>query len=637
MNPMETKNHTRIRFRHFEYSNRSSSIHLIYVLAGLMFTSYTLQAQVYKDYIGAGQSEGVIVTSSSDFNESAGIKTINGAGMDAQYMEATRFLAQATMGYTEEHVEEVLEMGIEGWIDHQVEIPPSSYTEVIYELLERFKENFYQYADREPTEPELFHLNYPRGPHFSYAWWDLNMNNEDLLLQRVAFALSEIFVISSNSQLNDIGEGLSHFYDLLAKNGFGNFRDLLTDVTLNPSMGFFLSHFNNPKTDLQNMIFPDENYAREVMQLFTIGLYELNPDGTRKKDVNGNDIPTYGQNDIKGLAKVFTGLSGSALRPERIDHLIRDNLPIPEPYFGLDMYGISYTDPMKMFDEWHEPGEKNILGNNVIPAGHTGMEDIHMALDILFNHENVGPFIGKQLIQKLVKSNPSPAYIGRVTNVFNDNGQGVRGDLKAVVKAILMDEEARSCSWQQEITNGKLREPIIRRAQFMRSVDEELNELGYYETSYADMRRLKQTPLMSPTVFNFFLPNYEPVGPLMNAGLVGPEFQIHDTETSVGFINTFHEMIIWENLSYQNELFPDDWELRRVKADFSRFDEFNSDFESLINHLDKFYVHGRLSDNTRRIVREAINPMKDWNYMYRDHIRTALNLVLISPDYTIMK
>ena len=292
---------------------------------------------------------------------------------------------------------------------------------------------------------------------------------------------------------------------------------------------------------------------------------------------------------------------------------------------------------MKMYDDWHEQGEKRIIRDNVIPSGQTGMQDLNMALDILFNHENVGPFISKRLIQRLVKSNPSPGYITRISSIFNDNGNGIRGDLRSVVKGILLDEEARSCAWLQHPDNGKLREPMITRIGCIRSIDKIENEFGYYDTSYDNMQNLKQDPLGSPTVFNFFLPDYKPVGQLTDFDLLGPEFQIHDSHTAIGYLNVIHHMVIWETLAWQNEEFPHDWELRRVASDFSRYDEFNNDFESLINHIDKFYAHGRLSDKMREIVRETINPMKNWEYMYRDHIRTALNLILISPDYAILK
>ncbi len=224
-------------------------------------------------------------------------------------------------------------------------------------------------------------------------------------------------------------------------------------------MGLYLSHLNNPKSNDEENIHPDENFAREAMQLFSIGLYELNPNGTRKLDSFGQDVPTYGQTQIKEFAKIWTGLGISKVLP---------NMYTDEPYFGLGIYGSDLTQPMKMYEEEHESGEKELLGGFTVPAGQTGMEDIEDAIDNLFNHPNVGPFIGRRLIQRMVKSNPSPEYIERVTRAFNDNGQGERGDMKAVIKTILLDDEARSCEWISDKSQGMLREPMIRYTNFAR-------------------------------------------------------------------------------------------------------------------------------------------------------------------------
>ena len=608
---------------------------VIYFICFVTFHSYA-QEEVY--YIGAGNTQGVTVTSSFSSYNTDPNNVVDGSGMDAMYMEASRLLAQTTIGYTEDNVQEVIDLGIEEWIDYQMALPTTNLSDVLYPIFEKFKENFYEYNGEDVIldSGQEFELTYPRNIIFNYSWWDVNMNNEDQLRHRIALALSEIFVISQNSELYNFADGLSNYYDMLSSHAFGNFRDLIFDVTMHPSMGFYLSHLNNPKTNEAAKIFPDENYAREIMQLFTVGLYELNLDGSRKKDSNGNYIPTYDQSDIQGLAKVFTGLGCSAFRPEFFDYLEENNIEVPEVGFGYDIGALSQEHPMAMYDEWHEPGEKHLLRGQVIPAGQTGMEDINDALDILFNHENVGPFIGRKLIQRLVKSNPSPMYIQRVSKVFANNGQGVRGDLKAVVKAILMDEEARSCEWQQDPDSGMLREPLLRQTQIIRSLDKFNNVLGYFAAPYHSQATIKQVPLFSPTVFNFFLPDYQPVGDLANRGLFAPEFQLHDTHTSIGYINMTHQMTYWETLTWSNEFYEQEWDLRRVRPDFSRLEEF-TDFEGLINHLDRFYCHGRLSDNTRRIIREAIWPLKNWPPMYRDHIKTALHLVLISPDYAILK
>jgi uncharacterized protein (DUF1800 family) len=457
---------------------------------------------------------------------------------------------------------------------------------------------------------------------FSYAWWNLNLSNEDELRQRVAYALSEIFVVSLVTDLGGNAFALSSYYDVLTKNALGNFRDLLLEVTLHPSMGFYLNHLNNPRTIPLANIHPDENYAREIQQLFSIGLYELNQNGTRKTDTQGNWIPTYGQMEIKEFAKVFTGLGLSAVMP---------NMYIDEPEFFLDIYLADMTKPMKMYEEWHEPGQKQLLNGFIVPSGQTGMKDINDAIDNLFNHPNVGPFIGKQLIQKLVTSNPSPGYVSRVSEAFNDNGQGIRGDLRAVIKAILLDSEARSCEFVQSETSGKLREPFARYAHFSESMDLEQFFGRYWNPGYGFWLATGQIPLASPTVFNFYLPEYRPSGPINDAGLTGPEFQIHNSRTSIEFINQVNDWAVWQYMWGS-------WEAGDpyTTVDLQELEVLARDPEVLINHLDRIFTHGSLSDGTRAIIKEAIDPLIWGNFKY-DRARMALYLIMISPDYAILK
>ena len=421
-------------------------------------------------YLGAGNTDGIQVSASSSLMRTSAEHTIDGSGMDAKYMEATRFLAQATLGYEERHVEDVLLMGFEAWIDEQMLITPSDVLDVTNEILLTAKENFVNNV-ADPDDTDLAQFDEPRVWHFYPAWWNAVINNEDLLRNRIALALSEIFVISFNSDLSDFGRGFASYYEMLLKHSFGNFRELMTDVTLHPCMGFYLSHLNNPRSDPENNIKPDENYAREIMQLFTIGLYQLAADGTRLKDSDGNDLATYDLEDVRELAKVFTGLGAREYSQFQLEYFEEEEMIPPPIGFGIGIYETSKLVPMTMYEEWHEPGQKVILKDHVIPTGQTGMQDIEMALDILFNHQNVGPFISRRLIQHLVKSNPSPQYIARISGIFDDNGLGERGDLAAVVKAILLDEEARTCAWQQDASSGKLREPLIRHTQFVRGMD----------------------------------------------------------------------------------------------------------------------------------------------------------------------
>ena len=322
--------------------------------------------------------------------------------------------------------------------------------------------------------------------------------------------------------------GLSGYYDMLLNDAFGNFRTLLEDVTLSPAMGVYLNMLLNDKPDPSTGTSPNENYAREVMQLFTVGLNKLNPDGTLLLDNQNRPIATYDQNVVVGLAHVFTGWGWTPASGSPQMELLSEN----------------FRAPMLAFPDHHDTGQKRVLDNVVLPAGQTQSQDLKDALDIIFNHPNVGPFICRELIQRLVTSNPSPAYVYRVAKVFKDNGQGVRGDLKAVVRAILLDYEARNQIAPTTDNFGHEREPVIRYANLLRAFHASAAS-GTYEIPWPQ-DSLAQLPLDSPTVFNFFEPNYTQPGPIAAAGLVSPEFQITTDTTVITSINYLRSLI------YQN-------------------------------------------------------------------------------------
>ncbi len=592
------------------------TLFLLFFISGF----YT-QAQTYDDYLGGGHDENISVTTSSDFQmagwtqTASGDKTIAVSGLDGKLFDAARFLAQATMGAGKSTVEAVAKMDFDTWIDQQFAQPPTLIQPLIQEI---FDTSYQRYlANGGDT---LDYAEIPSNEHFDYAWWQVNMTCDDLLRQRVAFALSEIFVVSFDSRLDHFGEGVANYYDIFIENAFGNFKDILTKVSLHPVMGYYLTHLNNPKSDPAHFIHPDENYAREVMQLFTIGLYELNLDGTRKTDANGHDIPTYDNDDIKEFAKIFTGLGGGAT-VEQPDTVI-------VPAFGQGLSTIDMTVLMAMYDEYHEPGEKHLLNGFTVPAGQTGMEDVTMAIDHLFNHPNVGPFIANLLIQRLVKSNPTPAYVARVASAFNDNGSGVRGDMKAVIKAILLDEEARTCGWYNDPTQGKLKEPIIRYTHFARAIGG-ISADGKYWNYGADYNDdAGQHPMYSPTVFNFYWSDFTPLGPIADEGLVAPEFQVYNSRTSIGFVNFVNEWAVEENLLWttgEPEVI--------VKTDYGDLLEYAKDSEVLINKLDVLLTNGLLRDNTRQIIKDAIEPIEDLT----EKLRLATYLIVISADYNILK
>ncbi len=598
-------------------------IFILILISFFILLNPKVYAQKYEDFIGAGHNRDIKVFSSSDKHEketgytAKPENTINGKGLDAKLMEASRLLSQASIGADYKIIEKTAEMGIEQWLESQFNLSPDSYLQNVMDVFEITNQWELDHGVDSTDIPE-----WPYWSHFMYAWWEYNMFNDDLLRQRVALALSEILVISFNSDLAGFGQSVASYYDIFSENAFGNYKDILMKVTYHPAMGFYLSHFNNPKTIEEENIHPDENYAREVMQLFTIGLYQLNNDGTRKTDNNGEFIPTYTNSDIKEMAKVFTGLGPGAVRP---------NEWVDTPEFGYGIWVTDMTVPMKMYEDWHEEGEKHIIDGFTIPAGQTGDEDIEMAIDYLFNHPNVGPFICKQLIQRLVKSNPTPAYVDRVASVFNDNGQGVRGDLKAVIKAILLDDEARTCDWIDDETNGKLREPLLRYTQFARAVDKDQAYGHYWNIGYGYWENTGQMVLSSPSVFNFFLPYFQPNGPLAEKGLLAPEFQIHNSKTSIGYINSVFEWTRYEYLM-------SDWlaEDPAVSSDWYNYEPMARNPEVFLNYLDVVYTYGMLTDRTRNIIKENCNHLVNSSFK-RTRAQLALYLLLISPDFTISK
>lgn len=612
--------------------------YLIIIFA--LISTHSMFAQ--DDHFGAGRDEGITVSSSSQSNGSSHQNTINGLGLNAHLKDASRFLGQATLGADFELIEEVAALGEADWIDQQFATPPVSFRDSAQMIWDHFVDLYIEDYGSENIigNPAIF----PTTVYYRMAWWHNTMNGEDQLRQRVALALSEIFVVSEKSDLQLNGLGLADYYDVLYRNAFGNFRDLLEEVTYHPAMGFYLTHINNERTDTVNNIFPDENYAREVMQLFTIGLYELNQDGSQMLDENQNPIATYDNNDIQEFAKVFTGLGPSEYWNHWEDLSF---IPVQWNNPNNTVPSINLFQPMVMFEEWHEPGEKLLLNDITIPAGQTGEEDISDALDNLFNHPNVGPFIGRQLIQRLVKSNPTPEYISRVAAAFNDNGDGIRGDMKAVIKAILLDPEARECDWIDEIDSGKLREPLIRYAQFMRAFNASNETERLWNVAFLLEFAVMQHPLAAPSVFNFYLPDHQPNGPIIDAGLVAPEFQILTSATSLNYINLIYGVLltdVYMDVATESSAFamgfpefdPNLLPLEdRVALDLSDELLLSDNIDALVERLDILLTGGVMSQESKETIADAaflINLVDD-----ELAVKTAILLTLISPDYVIQK
>jgi uncharacterized protein (DUF1800 family) len=453
------------------------------------------------------------------------------------------------------------------------------------------------------------------------------MTSPDLVRARVALALSEIFVISELPELRDYPLSLANYYDMLIEHALGNYRNLLEDVTRHPAMGVYLTFVNNPKSDTTENRFPDENYAREVMQLFSIGLYELNPDGTHVLDTSGNSIEAYYNDDIAEFAKVFTGFTWAGAT--------EFGQPTPADY--------DYTNPMAMWDEWHEPGPKYLLNGFVVPDRNpvNGLADVDDALDNLFNHPNVGPFIGRLLIQRLVTSNPSPDYIERVAMVFNDNGEGVRGDLAAVVKQILMDPEARDCNEMSNYYSGYLREPMLRYTNLARGFNAASGEGLFRNEMDEFLEETGQRPLASPSVFNFFQPDYQPIGPVADAGLVAPEFQITNSRSTMGYANLVHDWtfrgdkyLMERDRLYNGEPTRDEQYVRLDLTDELLMSE-NGELGDLIERLNLILCNGNLTDYTRNIIYNTIAQIPDNQADLRTEM--AVFLIMLSPDYLILR
>ena len=449
------------------------------------------------------------------------------------------------------------------------------------------------------------------------SFWLQAVRGPDQLRQRTVLALSEIFVLSDvNSSIT--GEKAAHasYLDMLSRNAFGNYRQLLEQVATHPAMGHYLSHIRNQREDVATGRLPDENFAREVMQLFTIGLWQLNPDGTRRRDGNGNFIPTYGQDDVAGFAKVFTGWSWNG--PDR--SLSRWNGWIPTYPAPKN-----WLDQMQNYPDFHSLSEKRFLGVTV-PANTSGEASLRIALDTLFNHPNVGPFFGRQLIQRFVTSNPSPAYVGRVAAAFNNNGSGVRGDMRAVLRAVLLDPEARDASVANQATWGKLREPMVRFGNWMRAFNAS-SQLGSYRIWNLEnnVSSLGQNPLRAPSVFNWFRPDYAPPGEVMSRNLVAPEFQITHETTGTGYVN-FVVSTVQRGHGWNNSA---------IVANYASEIALANNPAALMDRLNLLLTSGRMTSSTRQTILDAVNAIPTTQAAARVH--TAVALTMISPDFIVQK
>jgi uncharacterized protein (DUF1800 family) len=459
-------------------------------------------------------------------------------------------------------------------------------------------------------------------PQFGdFMIWNQLLAGPDQMRKRMALALSEFFVVSL-SPIDGFYPPyvIAAYWDVLCANAFGNFRQLLEQVTLNAAMGFYLNTKGNLKEDANGRQ-PDENYSREVMQLFTIGLYELNADGTLRLDANNQPIETYGQSDITNLARVFTGYDWDYLsNGGTFTNVAWHDYDVPNTRFA--------TNRMLFRASNHSTLAVSFLGTN-IPANTPGPEALRIALDTLFNHPNTGPFFARQMIQRLVTSNPSPAYVGRVASAFANNGQGQRGDLRAVWTAILMDDEARAAPSAADGFAGKLREPVVRLVQWWRTVGVTSTNGDYqiYDLSQADTS-LGQSPLRSPSVFNFFRPGYVPPNTaIAAAGRQAPEFQLLNETTTAGYIN-FLQTVTRNGYS-------------DVRPSYAELLPLAHDVPAVIAWLNLRLSANQMSADSLNVISAVLTAFgitaASGNDAKLNMLATAAFLFLISPEYLVQK
>jgi uncharacterized protein (DUF1800 family) len=512
---------------------------------------------------------------------SASSNTANVSIYLASATAAARLLDQATFGPTLADIQNVQNIGIDAYITSQFNTADTPLPDI-----------------PSPLPAICLSANTPTVCEES-EWWQTALTGNDQLRQRVAFALSEIFVISSDT---DNATTITYYHNTLAQDGFTNFSTIMKDVTLSPGMGAYLNMLDSAKAPAGQIA--NENYPRELMQLFTIGLNELNPDGTLQLDGNGNPIPTYTEAQVQAFARAYTGwtyATSSGGSPT--------TFPNKTP---------NYFAPMAAVESEHDTTAKTILNGTVLPAGQTAEQDLDDALSNIFNHPNVGPFVCRQLIQHLVKSNPSPAYVSRIAAVFANNGVGVRGDMQAVIRAILEDEEARAGDTNPLDDGGHLREPILWITNFLRAVgftNTDPNSSYYSLSNYSN--NLNERPYRSGSVFNFFPPSYV----IPQTTLSGPEFDLENTASAILRLSLANTMVFDKITGFNVDL-----SATGTLGQIAAVSPAN-----LVDMLGLMFMHGQMPTDMRTQILSTINGLST-----AEQVRVAVYLVVTSSQYKIM-
>ena len=534
----------------------------------------------------------------------------------ADKTDAIRLLYQATFGPRVEEVDNLMEIGAQAWFENQLTLQPSGYVDRWESIAETFG--------------DIDGVDGANGVELNHETFMANaLYSPDQLRHRMTYALSQLLVISADFDFSHHDQLVLGYVDVLHDNAFGNYRDLLKRVTLHPAMGLFLAMLGNEKADPSKKIRPDENYAREIMQLFTIGLQQLNQDGTPLLDQEGNIIQTYWPTDIQNYAAALTGWYFANLEPYR---------------FGNTFHSVEWSRrlaPMAAYDDFHQKTQKKLLRNYYVPANVTADESLEMVLDSLFYHPNLAPFVSKHLIKSFVTSNPSPEYVGRVSAVFNSNKTGERGNLSSVLQAVLFDPEARRKADEQPATYGRAKDPLLRLVNFYRFFNVE----GYDPDRREHLRsKPSQQFLKAPNVFNFFSPTHVPNAAFAQLNLVAPELQILTSDALVkdssyyAYLNTKEELERETNATDQQKLY---WKYSDL-GDLPKIAE-QQGTSAVIDYLDEYLTQGRLSESSRLSLFERYdnefkialqNDNRGW---FLGNLRRMIYQVVSAPEYYVQR
>ncbi len=542
-------------------------------------TTLISSAELQANYAAAGATSAVLAVLNpnpgSALSASANVQFTT---VKASVPAAARLLDQATFGPTLNDIQHVQAIGLDAY------------------LTEQFGTAATVLPDLPNPLPTVCAPANPKPCEQSEVWAAF-LTGPDQLRQRVAFALSEMFVVSTNSISP---YAVTPFHNLLTKDAFGNFSTVMKDVTLSPAMGAYLNMLNSGKPVVVNgvMQIANENFGRENMQLFTIGLNQLNQDGTPQLDGSGNLIPTYTQAQVQAFARAYTGWTYNGAPAGKFTGT---------PDFDNPMIGV---------EAQHDTAAKILLNGTTLPAGQNSMQDLDGALGNLFNNSNVAPFVCRQLIQHLVASNPSAAYVGRVSAVFNNDGNGVRGNLRAVIRAILLDTEARAGDTDPTQDGGHLREPIFYLTAVMRGlgyVNTDPN--GYYGSLSNYSNALGQAPYASNSVFNFFPPNY-----VIPGSVNAPEFDLENTASATLRLTQANQLVYGQINGFKVDL-----------SATSALGLMASNPGQLVDSLATMFMHGQIPANMRTAIVNHITTLTD----PAQRVRVATYLVITSSQYKI--